>query len=398
MAELGRLATTLGMEVAGVLEQTRRDGTGYLGRGKREELGELVQRLGARFVVADDELTASQARVLERSAGAAVVDRTELIIRIFEAHARDAASRLEVELADLEYRLPRVKGRNPELSRLGGGGVTTRGPGEQQLEYDRRAIRRRMETINGKLQEEKAARAVRGARLKKEGPPTVALVGYTNAGKTTILNALSGAGRSTKDRLFETLETTTRLVEGRSSDGNNGARPDFVVTDTVGFIRKLPTQLVHSFASTLEAASDADVKVLCADASSAELEEEIRTVALTLSETLGNGSDPGPTILCLNKMDLVSEEREGELKRAYPGAIMISALMDGCEPLLEEVYRIISSGRERMEVLIPHAEYAVASRLYGTAEIHAQEDTESGLWMDVSLPRSASAKYAPYRI
>jgi GTP-binding protein HflX len=397
MAELGRLATTLGMEVVGVLEQRRRDGSGYLGRGKRQELRSLVEDLGARFVVGDDELTASQARVLEGAAGTTVVDRTELIIRIFEAHARDAASRLEVELADLEYRLPRVKGRNPELSRLGGGGNITRGPGEQQLEYDRRAIRRRMETINRKLEEEKAARAVRGTRLKKEGPPTVALVGYTNAGKTTILNALSGAGRSTRDRLFETLETTTRLVEGANTNGSGGSRPDFVVTDTVGFIRKLPAQLVHSFASTLQVTRDADVKVLCADASSGELGEEIQTVRETLSETLGNGSGPGPTILCLNKMDLVSEEREAELGREYPGAVMISAL-EGCDALLEEIYRAIASGRERMEVLIPHAEYAAASRLYGTAEIHAQEDTEAGLWMDVSLPRSASARYAPYRV
>src|SRR3712207_3255166 len=171
MAELRRLATTLGMEVVGVLEQGRRDGSGYLGRGKRKELRSLVERVGARFVVADDELTASQARVLEGAAGATVVDRTELIIRIFEVHARDAASRLEVELADLEYRLPRVKGRIPELSRLGGGGNITRGPGEQQLEYDRRAIRRRMETINRKLDQEEAARAVRGGRLKNEGPP-----------------------------------------------------------------------------------------------------------------------------------------------------------------------------------------------------------------------------------
>jgi GTP-binding protein HflX len=398
MAELGRLATTLGMEVVGVLEQVRRDGSGYLGRGKRQELRSLVEELGARFVVADDELTASQARVLEAAAGTTVVDRTELIIRIFEAHARDAASRLEVELADLEYRLPRVKGRNPELSRLGGGGNITRGPGEQQLEYDRRAIRRRMQTINRKLDEEKAARAVRGTRLKEEGPPTVALVGYTNAGKTTILNALSGAGRSTRDRLFETLETTTRLVEGGRVNGDgSGARPDFVVTDTVGFIRKLPTQLVHSFASTLEATRDADVKVLCADASSEELGEEIQTVRQTLFGTLGNGSGPGPTVLCLNKMDLVSEEREAELRREYPGAVMISAL-EGTEALLEEIYRAIASGRERMEVLIPHAEYAAASRLYGTAEIHAQQDTEAGLWMDVSLPRSASAKYASYRV
>jgi GTPase len=398
MAELGRLATTLGMEVVGVVEQGRRDGSGYLGRGKREELRSLVERVEARFVVADDELTASQARVLERGAGTTVVDRTELIIRIFEAHARDAASRLEVELADLEYRLPRVKGRNPELSRLGGGGQITRGPGEQQLEYDRRVIRRRMETINRKLEEERAARAVRGTRLKKEGPPTVALVGYTNAGKTTILNALSGAGRSTRNRLFETLETTTRLVEGGGRDGN-GARPDFVVTDTVGFIRKLPAQLVHSFASTLEVARDADVRVLCADASSEELEAEIQTVGYALSETLGegNGSELGPTILCLNKIDLLSEESAAQLRRDYPRAVVISGL-EGCEALLEGIYHAIASGRERMEVFIPHAEYAAASRLYGLAEIHAQENTASGLWMEVSLPRSASAKYAPYKV
>jgi GTPase len=407
VGELGRLATTLGMEVAGVLEQNRRDGTGYLGQGKREELRELVEGVGARFVVADDELTASQARVLERAAGATVVDRTELIIRIFEAHARDASSRLEVELADLEYRLPRVKGRNPELSRLGGGTVLARGPGEQQLEYDRRAIRRRMETINRKLGEERSARAVRGARLTEGGPPTIALVGYTNAGKTTILNALSGAGRSTKDRLFETLETTTRLVEGTSKDGANGvnseanlgAYPDFVVTDTVGFIRKLPTQLVHSFASTLEAARDADARVLCADASSEELEDEVGTVRRVLAQMAGehNGSGPGAEILCLNKLDLVSAQRARKLRREYPEAIMISALGD-CEALLEEIYDVIASERERIEVFIPHAEYAAASRLYGLAEIHARESTDSGLRMEVSLPRAAAARYAPYRV
>ena len=399
MAELGRLAGTLGIEVAAVLEQGRRDGTGYLGRGKREELREVVREVDARFVISDDELTASQARVLEKACGVSVVDRTELIIRIFEAHARDAGSRLEVELADLEYRLPRVKGKNPELSRLGGGAVTTRGPGEQQLEYDRRVIRERMATINRKLREEKAGRAVRGARLRKEGPPTVALVGYTNAGKTTILNALSGAKRSTKDRLFETLETTTRLVKGSGKDGSDGgARPDFVVTDTVGFIRKLPTQLVHSFASTLEAARDSDIKVMCADASSEDLEEEISTVRQTLSATFGkgNGSRVGTTILCLNKVDLLGEERIGELHREFPAAVLMSALY-GSEPLLQKIYAAIASDRERMAVLIPHADYAAASRLYGLAEIHAQENTSTGLWMDVSLPRSASARYASYK-
>jgi GTP-binding protein HflX len=211
---------------------------------------------------------------------------------------------------------------------------------------------------------------------------------------------LSGAGRSTKDRLFETLETTTRLVEGTRTDGEDGSRPDFVVTDTVGFIRKLPTQLVHSFASTLEAAGYADVRVLCADASSEDLEDEIRTVRDTLAQTLGsnNGSVPAQTILCLNKMDLLSEERARKLRRDYPEAVMISALEGSCEALLERIYAEIASQRERMEVFIPHSEYAAASRLYGLAEIHAQRDTEGGLWMDVSLPRSATARYSPYRV
>src|SRR5215207_10760266 len=410
MAELGRLATTLGIEVAGVLEQGRRDGTGYLGRGKREELRELVEETGVRFVIADDELSASQARVLERACGAWVVDRTELIIRIFEAHARDAASRIEVELADLEYRLPRIKGKNPELSRLGGGGVTTRGPGEQQLEYDRRVIRDRMEHIRKRLEEEKAAREVRGSRLRNEGPPSVALVGYTNAGKTTILNALSGARRSTADRLFETLETVTRLVRGTprgapsEGNGHDGAvaRPDFVLTDTVGFIRKLPTQLVHSFASTLEAASDADVILLCADASSEKLAEEIRTVEDTLRETLfvsedGTQGSSQEMVLCLNKVDLISEERRRRLAASYPGAVLISAKLLDVGGLVDAVNEALAKSRVRMRILIPHAEYGAVSGLYGWAEIHARRDTTEGLELDVTLPKPHVHRYAHYR-
>lgn len=403
--ELGRLAATLGVEVVGRLEQNRRDGSGYLGRGKRLELAELVSEAGASIVITDDELTASQARVLEQGCGAEVVDRTELIIRIFELHARDAASRLQVELADLEYRLPRVKGRNPALSRLGGGGVTTRGPGEQQLEYDRRAIRRRMDVIHRKLEQEKNARAVRGARLLEEGPPTVALVGYTNAGKTTILNSLSGEARSTANRLFETLETTARTVPGKF---NGGSRPDFVVVDTVGFIRKLPTQLVHSFAGTLEAARDADIRVLCADASSPTLQQEIETVRHTLSdmaEDFDVDLEDGPdgfledprNILCLNKIDLLPEEKLADLRLDYPEAVEISALQNA-SPLLEAIYESIATDMERVEVLIPHSEYGAAAQLYGKAEIHDSRNTVDGLRLDVTLPKSTSRKYAHYRL
>lgn len=411
MAELGRLAQTLGLEVADVLEQGRRDGAGYLGRGKREELRGIAAQSEAGLVVADDELSPSQARVLEQAAGVTVVDRTLLIIRIFEAHARDAASRLEVELAELTYRLPRVRGGYKALSRLGGGGVTTRGPGEQQLEYDRRVIRQRMEKIRKRLAEEKAAREVRSARLKKEGPPSVALVGYTNAGKTTILNALSGERRSTADRLFETLETTTRVINNApAGTEQNGAvaRPDFALTDTVGFIRKLPTQLVHSFSSTLEAAVDADIIVLCADASSEKLEEEIQTVEDTLADTFlkvskvdrdgvaENVMAPPETVLCLNKSDLLSEEQLREHASRYPDAVLMSAKQD-TSPLVDAISRCLARSWVRWQLLIPHAEYGAANGLYGRAEIHAREDTYEGLKLDVTLSMPQAHRYAHYR-
>ena len=407
LGELARLAETLGLEVVGELEQGRRDGSGYLGRGKRVELHGLVEEVGAGVVVADDELTASQARVLEEAAGAAVIDRTALIIRIFAEHARDAASRLEVELAELSYRLPRIKGGATALSRLGGGGAggggARRGSGEQQLEYDRRTIRERMASIRGKLSGERSARGVRGARLKRGGTPTVALVGYTNAGKTTILNALSGAGRSTKNRLFETLETTTRLVSGttagasdRAPNGRSGAHPDFVVTDTVGFIRKLPTQLVHSFAATLEAARDAEVLVICADAGEdlSGLSEELASVVGTLEEA---GIPVEDSVLCLNKADLLSGGELRALRKEYPNAVVISAKRS-VDPLVEAIRESISAGYERAEILIPHEHYGEATRLYGHAEIHARTDTAEGLWMDVTLPKAALQRYARYRV
>jgi GTP-binding protein HflX len=396
LSELERLAETLGLSVEGTIEQNRRDGTGYLGKGKREELSSLVADTRADFVVTDDELTSSQARVLEAATDVPLIDLTELIIRIFEAHAIDSASRLEVELADLEYRLPRVKGHNTQLSRLGGGGNTTRGPGEQKLEYDRRTIRRRMGVVKGKLKEKEKARAVRGANMKDQGPQKVALIGYTNAGKTTILNGLSGTKRSTKDRLFETLETTTRSVEGDQQ------RPDFILTDTVGFISKLPTQLVHSFASTLESSAGADILVLCADASSDRLDEEIRTVRETIGDLIPSGGEgdtsaPKGTILCLNKVDLLSDDVERALRKRHEGAVMISALKD-VAPLMKAIQNKIAEKGETLQLMIPHEDYEIATRLYGQADIHDREATEEGILLRITLPESASAKYSKYRV
>lgn len=388
--ELGRLASTLGLSVVGSLEQNRRDGSGYLGKGKREELSRLVSETNADCILADDELTTSQARTLERSS-APVVDRTELIIRIFESHAHDASSRLETELAELEYTLPRVKGYNTYFSRLGGGGSTTRGPGEQQIEYDRRTIRRRIGIIQRKLEEEKKAHYTQTSRLRNSGPAKVSLIGYTNAGKTTILNSLSGSSKSTKDRLFETLETTSRLVEGESQ------RPDFVVTDTVGFINKLPTQLVHSFYSTLESAAEADVLVLCADSSSANLEEEIKTVKETLSDVISAEPDDKKMILCLNKLDLLEDAEKFKIERDYGESVMISALED-TSPLFEEIYRKISDERFTMDLLIPHEDYRALANLYGQAEILKKETTEKGTSVRVTMPEELTDKYSDYRV
>lgn len=390
--ELGRLANTLGLSVIGSLEQNRRDGAGYLGKGKREELSQLVSEKQADCILTDDELTASQARTLER-ASAPVIDRTELIIRIFESHASDASSRLEAELAELEYRLPRVKGHNTYFSRLGGGGATTRGPGEQQLEYDRRTIRRRIGIIRRKLEEEKKSRNTRTSRLKKKGPARAALVGYTNAGKTTILNSLSGSERSTKDRLFETLETATRVVQEDSQ------RPDFVVTDTVGFISKLPTQLVHSFASTLESVTEADVLVLCADSSSENLEEEIKTVKDTLANlTSGEpGEQHKQMIICLNKADLLSDEQERKLLNTHKEAVVISAIED-VSPLVEAIQSKISDSGLTIKLLIPHADYGAVASLYGHADIHDKRTTESGMLIKATLPKDLLGRYSEYRI
>lgn len=410
MQELARLAETLGLEVVGITEQNRRDNAGYIGRGKRTELAEEVRLTGAGMVVTDDELTASQARVLERDCEAPVIDRTELIIRIFHENARDAPSKLQVELAELSYLLPRVRGMWRHLERLGGGsagsagssgssaagGRATRGPGEQQLEYDRRQVRGRMERIKKRLEEESASREVRRSRLGSNDIPKVALVGYTNAGKTTILNALSGAGRQTRDRLFETLETTTRQVEAvgeTETSREGGYRPSFTITDTVGFIRKLPTQLVQSFSSTLEAAADADILILCADASSSDLEEEIEIVRNTVRQD--SEDTDKPIIHVFNKRDLLDEEGLRSLKSRHAGAI-ISDRFRGYDVLLGEIYGAISAMSRRFTLLIPHSEYAEVAKLYGSATIHKRIETEKGVFMDVSMPSRRIENYRKY--
>src|SRR5438105_13100180 len=284
------------------------DRRSYVGKGKLEELKDAYASAGAEVLVVDDELTPVQQRALENALQARVVDRTQLILDIFAQHAVSAEGKLQVELAQLEYNLPRMRGMWQHLERLGGG-VGTGGPGESQLETDRRIARRRITLLRRRLKELRKQREVRRKGRRTSEVPTVALAGYTNVGKSTLLNALTGAEVSVENRLFETLDPTTRGFEFE------GRR--YLVTDTVGFIRRLPHQLVEGFASTLEETLVADMVLHVADASVSEerLDEMVRAVEDVLNEI---GAVELPIQLVLNKIDRVDEIGRRRLANRFP--------------------------------------------------------------------------------
>src|SRR5262249_15000164 len=286
-----------------------------VGKGKRGDLQRASWDADAEVLLADDELTPTQQRALEGALKARVVDRTQWILDIFAQHARSAEGKLQVELAQLEYNLPRMRGMWQHLERLGGG-VGTRGPGESQLETDRRLARTRVALVRRRLRALHGQRSVRRKERTRTSPPTIAPARYTNGGKSTLLNALTGATASVDDRLFETLDPTTRSFE------HDGKR--YLVTDTVGFIRRLPTQLVEGFAATLEETLVADLVLHVADASLPEgrLAETIAAVAAVLAEI---GADDIPAELVLNKADLLDPLGRRRIEHAYPRALLISA-------------------------------------------------------------------------
>src|SRR5213076_850960 len=297
LAEVGELARTAGVEPVGAVVQHRGRPAQrtYVGKGKLEELKQHFKESGAESLLVDDELEPAQQRYLENALKTRVVDRTQLILDIFAQHATSAEGKLQVELAQLEYNLPRMRGLWRHLERLGGG-VGTRGPGESQLETDRRLARRRITLLKRRLAELRKQRDVRRKERRRAATPTVALAGYTNVGKSTLLNALTGAEVSVENRLFETLDPTTRGFE------HDGKR--YLVTDTVGFIRRLPTQLVEGFAATLEETLVADIVLHVADASLPDerLRETIAAVQGVLDEI---GAHDVPVELVLNKIDLL---------------------------------------------------------------------------------------------
>jgi GTPase len=392
LGELRELLRTAGVEPVGELVQHRPapDVRTYVGKGKLAELIGAVKHADAESLVVDDDLAPGQQRRLEDALGLRVVDRTQLILDIFAQHAISAEGKLQVELAQLEYNLPRMRGMWQHLERLGGG-IGTRGPGETQLETDRRLARRRVGTLKRRLRElERRRETQRKARTRGE-TPVVALAGYTNTGKSTLLNALTDAEVSVDDRLFETLDPTTRAF---TEDGRR-----YLVTDTVGFIRRLPHQLVEGFAATLEETLSADLVLHVADASAPEarLDEMVAAVESVLGE-IGAGSLP--LELVLNKIDAVDPLGRRRLENRYPNAVQISALTgEGLPELRQRIADRFSDRLRSVSLLVPYEDGRVLTDLYELgAPIEKRVDGPEGVLIVAHLPRREVARFAAYLI
>ena len=392
LEELRELARTSGAVPVGDLVQhrARPDTRTFVGKGKLVELKRAYGEASAEVLLVDDELSPTQQRTLEDELGARVVDRTQLILDIFAQHARSSEGKLQVELAQLEYNLPRMRGMWKHLERLGGG-VGTRGPGESQLETDRRLARTRVSLLKRRLRALEGQRATRRKKRVRSASPTIALAGYTNVGKSTLLNALTGADASVDDRLFETLDPTTRAFE------HDGKR--YLLTDTVGFIRKLPTQLVEGFAATLEETLVADLVLHVADASLPEerLRETIAAVTGVLAEI---GADGIPVELVLNKVDAVDPLARRRVEHAFPRALLVSARTgEGLEALRARVSDLFSDRFEDVRLLVPYADGRALTALYDLgAPIAERRDTPDGVRVRARLPRAEAARFARYLV
>jgi GTP-binding protein HflX len=392
LAELRELARTALVEPVGAVVQhrPRPERRTYLGKGKLEELKRTYKDSGAEVLLVDDELDPAQQRTLEDALQARVVDRTQLILDIFAQHAVSAEGKLQVELAQLEYNLPRMRGLWQHLERLGGG-VGTRGPGESQLETDRRIARRRITLLRRRLKELRKQREVRRKSRRRAEAPTVALAGYTNVGKSTLLNALTSAEVSVNDRLFETLDPTTR---GFEHDGRK-----YLVTDTVGFIRRLPTQLVEGFAATLEETLVADLVLHVVDASADDerVDEQTRAVATVLHDI---GADDLPLELVLNKIDAVDVLRRRRLANLFPDALQVSALTgEGLDALRGRIADRFSDRFEAVRLFLPYEDGGKLAELYSLgAPIEEREDQPEGVLVRARLPRRELRRFARYLV
>ncbi|MBC7644817.1 MAG: GTPase HflX [Thermoleophilia bacterium] len=391
LAEIRELLDTAGVDAIGELVQRREDPhpVTFIGSGKLKELLQLVEHLDPDIVVIDEELTPRQQRALEDKLERRVVDRTAVILDIFALHAHTAEGKVQVELAQLDYNLARMRGMWKHLEKLAGG-IGTRGPGESQLETDRRLARDRIAFLRRKIKELSVRRDTQRSKRQDSVIPKIALAGYTNAGKSTLLNALTGSTVSMANRLFETLDPTTRGFE------RGGRR--YLITDTVGFIERLPHGLVDAFSSTLEETLLADCVVLVADGSLAndKMQAQISAVRDVLLEI---GAGDLPTLLCLNKIDQVDEATREQLMRQHPGAVLVSAIdklnLDG---LMDAIAASFADRWERVELLVPYADAGVISELYDAGAPVVREDAEDGIHASAHLPKRMIGRVAKWRL
>ncbi len=389
MAELGELAKTAGAMVVGKMMQNkdRKSAATYIGQGKLEELHMSVQVLEADAVIFDEELSGAQQRNIEAVVGVKVLDRTGLILDIFAQHARSREGILQVELAQLEYRLPRLTGLGTTMSRLGAG-IGTRGPGESKLETDRRHIRSRMNVLKQQLEDIKRQRGVLRSDRKKGGLPIISIVGYTNAGKSTLLNTLTKSDVLVEDKLFATLDTTTR----KYTFANGGIA---LLTDTVGFIRKLPHHLLDAFKSTLEEVVLSDLILIVADASDPQTEDHIRIVDEILAE-LGAGEKP--VVIALNKSDKIDATHPLPLVHDDRPMIPISATTGaGLQALAEALQDRVFENRVRSWFLFPYAEGALLGWLHENGKIYQTDYVEEGTLVDAELEKSVLGHVAKFQ-
>jgi GTPase len=387
--ELAGLTAAAGATVEQRVIQEREAATPslYFGSGKVQELADVARASGANLFISDDPLSPIQERNLSEALGIKVIDRTALILDIFAQRARSAEGKLQVELAQLTYLLPRLVGQWKHLERLGGG-IGTRGPGETQLESDRRVIRQRVQKLKRELEGVQAHRRLQRAGRRRSGVPVVALVGYTNAGKTTLLNRLTGSHLTAADQLFVTLDPAARLVE-------RPARRPFILTDTVGFIRKLPHELVAAFRATLEELSEADVLVHVVDASHPAHEEHMAAVDSLLREL--EVADK-PTLLALNKIDRLDEAQAGAVLAGRRSAVALSAAVgEGVETLLDAIEKVLPvSGAVTLR--IPHGDGAALALCYERGRVLARTDEPGFVTLEVELPGPALTAVAAYRV
>ena len=391
LAELKELLRTAGVATAGEMVQRRSDPDPdrYFGRGKLAELAAEIKRADANVVACDDELAPRQERNLEQQLGVPVVDRTAVILDIFADHAHSAEGKLQVELAQLEYNLARMRGLWTHLERLGGG-IGTRGPGESQIETDRRLARDRISALRRRLDDLERNRSTMRAARERSALPTVALAGYTNAGKSTLLNAITGADVGVGGRLFHTLDPTVRAYE------HHGRR--YLLTDTVGFIRKLPHQLVDAFKATLEETVLADLVVQVVDASDPP---EDRAAAMAAADSVLEeiGADEAPRLLVYNKLDLLDGAERSRLLVGEREALGVSAQSgEGIPELLDAIERAFETTLRPMELLIPYDEGASLSELHSVAGPLHREDGPDGVRVSASVPAAMAHRFQPYEL